>query len=70
MGRFENWRGVIDKPILGLLTFGRNLDVSEFGSKLIHFVRGDTAANPQTLQYRNDVSSQMAYRYTRTSDAV
>ena len=24
MGRFEKWRGVIDKPILELLTFGQN----------------------------------------------
>ena len=38
MGRYKNWRGVIDKPILELLTFGRNLDFgeSDFGSKTIH----------------------------------
>ena len=24
VGRYKNWRGVIDKPILGLLTFGSN----------------------------------------------
>ena len=33
MGRYKNWRGVIDKPILGLLTFGSNLDFSDFGTK-------------------------------------
>ena len=31
MGRCENWRGVIDKPILELLTFGSNLILNDFG---------------------------------------
>ena len=36
MGRNKNWRGVIDKPILELLTFGSNLDfgVCDFSSQL------------------------------------
>ena len=46
MGRLENWQGVIDKPILGLLTFGSNLDFIDFGSNLIHFVGGATTAHP------------------------
>ena len=31
MGRYKNWRGVIDKPILELLTFESNMDFSGFG---------------------------------------
>ena len=30
-GRYKNWRGVIDKPILALLTFGSNPDFSDVG---------------------------------------
>ena len=37
VGRYKNWRGVIDKPILELLTFGPNLDFSDFVSKTNHF---------------------------------
>ena len=33
VGRYKNWRGVIDKPILELLTFGSDLDFSGFGLK-------------------------------------
>ena len=29
MGRYKNWRGSSDKPILELLTFGSNLDFSD-----------------------------------------
>ena len=36
-GPYKNWRGVIDKPILELLTFGSNLDFSDFVSKTTHF---------------------------------
>ena len=77
MGRYKKWRGVIDKPILRLLPFGSNPDFSDFGSKLIHFddfLTVDTAIPvPQThfqaLQYRDNVSSRMASRYTRIFDA-
>ena len=72
MGRFENGRGVIGKPFLGLLTLWRNLDFSDFGSKLIHFCHFltlDTALHSQTLQYRHDVASRMANHYTRIFDA-
>ena len=31
VGRYKNWRGSIDKPILELLTFGSNPDFSDFG---------------------------------------
>ena len=37
VGRYKNWRGVIDKPILELLTFGSNLDFTDFVSKTTHF---------------------------------
>ena len=77
MGRDKNWRGLIDKPILELLTFGSNPDFSGFGPKLNHFgdfLTVDTAiptpqTHFQTLQYRNNVSSRMANRYTRIFDA-
>ena len=77
VGRYKKRRGVIDKPILELLTFGSNLDFSDFESKLIHFgdfSTLDTAIHvPQThfwtLQYRNNVSLQMANRHTRIFDA-
>ena len=38
-GRFKNWQGVIDKPILGLLTFGSNPDFSDFGVFCACFAR-------------------------------
>ena len=77
MGRYKHWRGVIDKPILELLTFGSNPDFSDFGFKTTHFgdfLTGDTAiplpaTHFQTLQYRNNVSSRMVNRYTRIFDA-
>ena len=31
VGRYKNWRGVIDTPILELLTFGSNPDFGGFG---------------------------------------
>ena len=76
-GRYKNWRGMIDKPILELLTFGSNPDFSSFGSKLTHFgdfLTGDTPLPTPpthfwTLQYRNNVSLRMANRYTRIFDA-
>ena len=37
VGRCKNWRGVIDKPILELLTFESNLDFSDFGSFFMIF---------------------------------
>ena len=36
-GRFENWRGMIGKPILELLIFGSHPDVCDFGFKLSDF---------------------------------
>ena len=33
VGCFENWRGLIDKPILELLTFGSDPDFNDFESK-------------------------------------
>ena len=37
VGRCKHWRGSIDKPILELLTFGSNLDFSDFVPRTIHF---------------------------------
>ena len=37
MGRFENWRGVIGKAVLGLLTFGSNPDFCDFSRKKLNF---------------------------------
>ena len=61
----------------GTFNFWGNLDFSDFGSKLIHFLdflTGDTLVHsPQThfhtLQYRKSMSSRMPNRYTRIFDA-
>ena len=37
LGRYKNWRGSIDKPIWELLTFGSNLDFSDFESFFMIF---------------------------------
>ena len=37
LGRYKNWRGVIDKPILELLTFGSNPDFSDFLVRVCDF---------------------------------
>ena len=52
-GRYKNWRGVIDKPILELLTFGSNLDFSAFVSKTIHF--GEFLIGKAKLSSRDQV---------------
>ena len=51
MGRFENWRGVIGKPISGLLTFVRNPDFSDVRNPdFSEFVIGKSILGPLTLE--------------------
>ena len=37
VGHYKHWRGMIDKPILELLTFGSNLDFVSFLRKKLNF---------------------------------
>ena len=61
VGRFENWRGSIGKPILGLLTFGSSPDLCDSGSKLAHF-----AQNPPYLFFYR--TSGPHYRFQQIRD--
>ena len=46
MGRFENWRGAIDEPILELLTFGQNPFLNVLGTFFLILGPRDPVGNP------------------------
>ena len=53
VGRYKHWLGLIEKPILELLTFGSNLDFCDFVSKATHF--DDSLTGKAKLSSRDQV---------------